>query len=224
MAVTKHKAVVRTLLEQRDLDGVVAWSGTIRSPFRPLLSHAYDPDELIRWRAVEAIGRVAAKLSRSNPETVRELIRRLFWLMNDESGGLCRIAPEIIGETLVRVPQLIDEYALILPSFLLEEPFERGSHWALWRLSCLRTDLFAKATTALLQSLNHPDPAIRAFSALTLDLIEGRSAGESAAGLKDATDSMSLYNMENGQLMTTTVGALVSDPPDWCTDTTEQAA
>jgi methylated-DNA-[protein]-cysteine S-methyltransferase len=224
MATRKHKAAVRTLLEQRDLDGVAAWSGSIRSPFRPLLSHAYDPDELIRWRTVEAVARVAAQVVESSPEKVRELIRRLFWLMNDESGGLCRIAPEIIGETLVRVPFLIEEYAPMLPAFLVEEPFERGTHWALWRLSCLRAGLFADAADKLKRSLADPDPGIRAFSALTLALIEGDSAGDGMAELENDKYELSLYSMETGRLLTTTVGALVSNPPVWCTELKERAA
>ena len=224
MATREHKATVRAFLEQRDLDGVVAWSDTIRSPFRPLLSHAYDSDELIRWRTVEAVARVAAKVSRSNHETVRELIRRLFWLMNDESGGLCRIAPELIGETLVRVPKLIEEYAPMLPSFLVEEPFERGTHWALWRLSCLRSSLFANAADKLKRSLADADPAIRAYGALTLALVTGEATGDSPAELENDKSDLSLYNLETGQLLTTTVGALVSNPPGWCAEISERAA
>ena len=111
-----------------------------------------------------------------------------------------------------------------LLSFLAEEPFERGTHWALWRLTCLRSDLFAEAAEKLQPSLSDPDPAIRTFSALTLDIIDGEATGKNASRVADDTEELSLYSFDSGRLITTTVGALVSDPPAWCTDMEEQAA
>ena len=84
-----------------------------RSGYKGLL----DPDELIRWRTVEALGKVAVMLGERDLETVRELVRKLLWLMNDESGGLCRLSPELIGEILVQSGHITAEqrdYALMI--------------------------------------------------------------------------------------------------------------
>ena len=224
MPLREHKAATLEMLQRRDLDGLVAWSKTVRSPFRLLLSHAYSQDELIRWRTVEAVGRVAGRLGRDDLEPVRELVRRLLWLMNDESGGLCRIAPELIAETLGRVPQLIPEYAGILPSFLIEEPFERGTHWALWRLSCLQPELFAKDAAKIRASLNDPDPAIRAYSVLALGKIGEALNQEVSSRLNEDASELTLYDLNDGQLSRVTVGALIGHPPAWCTDMAERAA
>lgn len=224
MTVRRNKAVALEMLRERDLDGLTAWSESVRSPFRVLLSHAYNPDELIRWRTVEAVGRVAARLGRDDLEPVRELIRRLLWLMNDESGGLCRIAPELIAETLARVPELIREYAGILPMFLIEEPFERGTHWALWRLSCVRPRLFAGDAVKLKESLNDPDPAIRAYSALALGVIAEPITDEDSVRLREDAGELNLYDLGSGELTVITVGALMNQPPSWCTEEAERAA
>ena len=127
MSLQTRKKVIRKVLSNRDFKEIREWTVSERNPLRTLLSFTYDSDELMRRRAVEAIGLVADHRARKNLEKVRDFIRRLLWLMNDESGGLARLAPEMIGEILVNVPSLIDEYGPLLFSFLQEEPFERGS-------------------------------------------------------------------------------------------------
>jgi hypothetical protein len=76
--------------------------------------------------AVEAAGQMAAVTAESGLEPVREVLRRVIWLMNDESGGVLWQGPEILGEILVQVPDLRPEFAPLLPPYLVEEPFERG--------------------------------------------------------------------------------------------------
>ena len=79
--------------------------------------------------------------------------------MNDESGGLGWHAPELIGEILVNVPDLIPEYANVLMSFLHEEPFERGTHCAVYRAASVEPKPFTERASELLDSLKDPDPA-----------------------------------------------------------------
>jgi len=95
MNAIKRKSKVKELLRERDYDNLQKWAKNMRNPQRTLLSLAYDTDELIRWRAIEAIGKVAQIQAESDIEKVRDLIRRLLWLMNDESGGLGWHSPEI---------------------------------------------------------------------------------------------------------------------------------
>ena len=88
MGVRTYKAKIRELLMKRDIDGLLAWAESRRSSQRVLFSLALEVDDLIAWRAVEAIGQVMARQAADDLERVRDTIRRLFWLMNDESGGL----------------------------------------------------------------------------------------------------------------------------------------
>jgi len=160
----KKRDEIYDLLVKRDWSGLLKWYLNKRGAVRVLMYFLYDLSPLIRWRAVEAFGIVSAELSKSHLEAVRQIVRRFFWGMNDESGNLIRNAPESIGEVLLNVPHLIDEYGLVLASFYEEEPFERGVHRALARISQLQPGFLKDLSPSLESSFNNPDPAIRAFT------------------------------------------------------------
>jgi hypothetical protein len=131
--------------------------------------------------------------------------------MNDESGGLGWHAPEMIAEILINVPALIPEYAGLLPSYLREEPFERGTHFAVYRVAQVDPGPFVEHVPALTISLDDPDPAIRAYSALALTTITG-SPGNPAAGEPRADDTTFMfYDFESGELRETTVDGILED-------------
>jgi hypothetical protein len=210
MSLQARKTTVREFLDHRDLTGVRRWAASERSPLRTLLSLTFDGQELIRWRAVEAVGAVAVDQARLDLDRVREFLRRLLWLMNDESGGLSRLSPEMIGEILVNVPSLIEEYGPLLLSFLQEEPFERGSHLAIWRVAGIRPELFKKFIAQLRQSLGHPDPAIRAFAAAGIMTIDSTQSETLAGQLGKDEAGFELYEFTNGEMQQTTVARMVT--------------
>src|SRR5574341_1358439 len=75
---------------------------------------------VMRISAVEALGRAAAARARRDPGPGRELLRRVLWLMNDESGGLLWHGPQVLGAVLAGVPALCGEFLEVLASFLEE--------------------------------------------------------------------------------------------------------
>lgn len=174
------------------------------------MSLTFDDQELIRWRAVEAVGPVAADKAGLNPDQVRDFVRRLFWLMNDESGGLSWHSPETIGEVLRHVPALIDNYAPLLPSFLRERPFERGTHLAIWRVAAVRPGAFRDATEQLHMSLDDPDPAVRAFAAKAILIIDPTQGPRIRMQLSGDEAGFNLYDFESGELRRTSVAGLVT--------------
>jgi len=164
----------------------------------------------VRWRAVEAIGLVAGDLARPDPERVRDFVRRLLWQMNDESGGLSWLSPEIIGEILVNVPTLADEYAPLLLSYLREEPFERGAHQAICRLARKRPDLFRQGLPLLAGSLGDSDPIVRALAASALGTIDAAKANELLGRFRNDRAAVKLYDFTTGNLYAGTVSELVA--------------
>ena len=132
----RGKRAIREMLVAGDIDRIArhaAETGAHRT-FRHLLTCVHDRDETVRQRAIVACGRVAGVLADHDLDGVRELIRRLLWWMNDESGALLRVAPEILAEILVNVRELVDEYAKLLPRYLDEEPFGPSARRAIDRL------------------------------------------------------------------------------------------
>lgn len=58
-----------------------------RQAVNPLFSFFYNTNELIKWRAITAMGAVVAHLAEQDMESARVVMRRLIWNLNDESGG-----------------------------------------------------------------------------------------------------------------------------------------
>ena len=95
---------------------------------------------MIAWRAIEAFGAAGAQIADRDPEFVRGHLRRLLWLLSDESGGIGWRAPELLGEALYRRPGQFAEFMPILASLLDMEPedaarFRAGWLWAVGRVA-----------------------------------------------------------------------------------------
>jgi hypothetical protein len=206
----ERKRTATELLRERDLPAIGEWArrdGRTKDTFVALL---YQQDELLCWRAIEAIGRVSAAIAEADLEAVRGLLRRLLWSMNDESGSLGWRSPEAIGEILANVPPLIDEFGMLLPAFLWEEPFERGTHWAVARLARLRPDIYVGRIDELTPSLQAEDSYIRGFAVLALGVLGTESSVASAASLRNDRARLRLYDFESGQMCETSVAELVA--------------
>ena len=171
----------------------------------------FEQDDRFRWRAIEALGAVAAAVSGSDMESVRELLRRLEWLMNDESGGSGWHSPEAMAAIVLNVPVLIDEFGVLLGSYLEDEPLRRSAHWAVAAIAGVRPDLFADKIDELTGSLLFADPYIRGYSVIALALLDSKSVAERTRSLTNDSGMLDLYVRANGEMRTTTVGALVND-------------
>jgi len=176
----------------------VAWSELIRA--------LYLEDELVGWRAVEGFGRVIGELAAAEADTCREILRRLLWALNEESGTSGRRLPAALGEAVARTPGIFGGYALTLLA-PLEEPFlQAAAAWGLGRVAQVRQDLVREAVAALRPLLTSPDPAVRGHAAWALGEMGAHDAAEELVSL--ASDSSTLEIYLDGGLRRTTVGAL----------------
>lgn len=203
-----RKKTVRKILLDRDFDSLAKWADRDRAPLRILTMLLFDEDPLTIWRAIEGIGKTAIIESIQNPEKVRKQIRNYLWMMNDESGALCRRAPEAIGEILANVPEFLGEFGQLLPNFLWEEPFERGIRWAIYRLVTTQIEsmeLFEAHIDELLKSLDHPDEIIRGYSMLILGAFDDDEVGPEIEFPTFKPAQVPYYDFNSGELRTVTV-------------------
>lgn len=183
------------------------WAGEEPQAARILQHLLFDPDDVVAWRAVEALGRVASVMGRDGLEPVRELVRRTLWLMNDESGGVLWNGPQVIGAVLANVPALRGELGSVLASFLEEEPFRMGTRWALWRLSLASPEAVREIGADLAASLADPDPAVRGHAALAL-----RGTGATPDLERDRA-AFVVFDPRTGELRETTVSRAAAGEP-----------
>ncbi len=191
------------------MDAVGAMAREDPHVVRALPAMLFDREPLVCWRAIEALGKVAAVIAEADLERVRVMIRAQLWQMNDESGNVGWYAAEAIGEILYNVPVLIDEFGQLLLSYLDEEPFERGAHWAVARVASIRPDIYRERLDELLPSLESDDAYIRAFALQALMRIDAEGSKKHTARLDRDKAIISYYDYEDGELREATVDTMV---------------
>jgi HEAT repeat protein len=201
--------LARGLLAAFDLGAIGEWAAREPRARRVLQSLVFDPDEVVRWRAVEALGRVAQVRAARGLEPVRESLRRTLWLMNDESGGLLWCGPQLLAAVLANVPALEREYVALLAGFLEEEPFRAGTRWALWRIATVHPEAVAGLADDLVASLADPSAAVRGHAALAFRALR---PGAGTATLAADAAPLVVFDHRVGRLRAVTVGAVATGP------------
>jgi hypothetical protein len=173
---------------------------------RELLSLLYSADRLIHWRAVDALAGVVDGISAGDPGRGRDVLRRLFWALNDESGGNGRDLPEAIGAIIARRPDLYGDLAPVLLSRLGDPALNRGLLWAAARIGGARPELVKDFVPAITSYLEDADPDLRAHSVLALGAAGAKPEPQALERLLQDGARASVYL--NGELKEATVGEI----------------
>jgi len=194
-----------------------------------LLSALCSEDEELKWHAVTATGRLVADLADRDLEAARNILRRMMWSLNEDSGGIGWGLPEAMGETLARDENLAREFAILLLSyiqpegnFLEFEPLQRGALWAVGRLAeafpYLLTPL--KAGAYLIPFLDSRDPVVRGYAIIALGLLGENQSLPGLNGLLGDREIVRLYR--GGKCMSNPIGNLAQEAVERIKKTEEQ--
>lgn len=200
------------MLEERRLDEIADLAADRRRAFGTLVSLTFDADPLVGWRAVEALGAATARVADEDPRFAREQLRRLMWLITEESGGICWRAPEAMAEIVSRRPDLFGDYVPIIVHLLTEnaeedlEHFRPGILWAVGRMGALAADEAADVLDRIVEALDRQDAPSRAMAAWCLGRLGRLDILASRPGLAADPSPVQLY--EEGVLRSTTVGRI----------------
>ncbi|GBE58184.1 hypothetical protein BMS3Abin01_01116 [bacterium BMS3Abin01] len=209
MATTASlKKDIKQALAVADYDRVAQLALENRKVFTILISLSFNKDDLGSWRAIEAMGVAAGRVTREQDTTmVRNAIRRIIWSAREESGGMGWSAPELLGEIVRSTPQPYSDLPTILLSFHEEDEegiFRRGVLWALGRMAEAGVNDVEGSRQLLLASLEDGDPRTRGMAAWAAVRLGYR---EAASGLKTLRDDQNRFRVyEDGELLEKTVG------------------
>ncbi|MCS7149632.1 MAG: hypothetical protein RMI93_02680 [Caldimicrobium sp.] len=159
------------ILENTELEGLE--EAIEPYPLTKIISHFISAflhlDERVRWKAIYAFGITSAKIAKEEIEKARILMRRLMWMLNEESGGMAWGVGEAFGETLYHSEQLRREYLQIYVSYIWPEgnyldfpPAQRGIIWGVGRLAQRYTEelVSVRAQEYLIFHLNSQDDGV----------------------------------------------------------------
>jgi hypothetical protein len=188
------------LLEAGDFPGLTALAGEESGVAAILMQFLYEPGALLYWRALEGLGRVAG----SHPQQVHNLINRLLYLLNEDSGSTGWGAAAALGEIGRHRVALVKE---IIPMFVgfLEEPFSQEPMlWGVGRLAEVHPELLGEVLPEIVTFLTSPEPQLRALAAWGLGKARYRPAATLLEALTRDDQPVELY--DRGTLLRTTVG------------------
>lgn len=204
------KGRIKNALKMRSYKEIAEIAKRDKGVIRRLISLTYDKEDVMSWRAIEAIGIVAAELFKHRMDVVvRDTIRRLLWSMGEESGGIGWSAAEMLGEIIRSNP---DEFSDIIPivwSFRDEEMFRAGTVWAMGRIAEVRPDRVDFILNDLGPMLADSNPFVRGYAVWVVGILKAQSLLPDAQKLLSDQSIINFYR--NGEIIKMSVGEIVKE-------------
>lgn len=204
----QRKENIKKLLENKEFEDIVRLAESNKSVIRNLFSFLYSTDDLLHWRAAEALGIVAGSQSDSNIDGGRNIPRRLVWSLAEESGATAWPAPEALGAVVAARPSSFLDFGRIVLSFIDDPVLCRGVLWSARKISEKRADLTREIVPKVIELLKDPDATIRGHAAWALGAMQDKDAIKKLTELQTDTNPLFIYNA--GELKNVTVGELAA--------------
>lgn len=213
------RRTVLKALENNDFDVIeTCYQEDSNATLRTLQMHVYGlPDQIVRWRAIDMIGRLASVHANEEDEVYRNLIRRFIWQMCEESANVPWASSEVIGSIIGRVPGA-QYQEFIGPLFYhagLNEICQPGLFWAVGMMEEHHRDDVMTFFPEILPRLLQDEADMRAFGAWSLTLLPTPEAVPYLEALFDDTREVPIY--ENGALHVRRVSDLAKLAYERCT-------
>lgn len=164
------KDVERTL-ENRDWEQLTIWAKENKNVVRHLMARIYVKDGLVFWRAVEGLGVVSHALEQAEPNNAVELVRRYFWMLNEESGGTAWNSSEAIASLIAYSPETCGHYNWMLSGLLEDDSLRDGVLWGLVQIAQNAPHLVEPLEERIKPYLLSNDPLTRGLTALIYTLM-----------------------------------------------------
>jgi hypothetical protein len=201
-SIRSVKKEIIDILQQPDLEKTLEklLQFPVRQAINALFSLLYHKNPKIKWHAVSGMGVLVSGLAGEDMGAAREVVRRLMWNLNDESGGIGWGSPEAMGEILASHHDLALEYAPILLSYAREDGnyqenvlMQCGVLWGIGRLASRRPELLRDACKYILPFLESSDGQVRGLSAWIAGMLCPEGAGPRLEYLKDDDHEVTIY-------------------------------
>ncbi|MCA1786317.1 MAG: hypothetical protein LC657_10095 [Desulfobacteraceae bacterium] len=199
----KTRQKVGKILQIQDRNG--ALDQLTRIPDKQLVGHLifhfYAGDELLKFRSVTAMGCLESRIASGRMENARNVMRRLMWNLNDESGGIGWGSAEAMGEILGQSPDLAAEFDSILFSFLdpqanfIDNPMlQQGILWGIGTYAKTAPDQMNEYRTGLIfPFLDASDPVTRGYAIRALTHAGRLNSGNLPGHIQADVNTILLY-------------------------------
>jgi hypothetical protein len=188
------KKEVESLVKGYDFEPLLAAAEGDKSILIKLKRLLYSADNLLRFRAAEATGKVSAVIARKDQGSVSKFVQGLFSSVTDTAASSWG-ALDAIGEIISRNPELFSQYVPRLSLLARERSLLSEILRAMVRIGQVRPDLLGKASTLVTTLLKDEDPQVRGHAAILLGKLRVVEAREDLKGLLDDPCEIELYKV-----------------------------
>ncbi len=132
----------------------------------PLLSFLLRHE--VRWQSIWSFGLLMDLIAQKDKEQARNIMRRLMWSMNEESGNIGWGIPECMASCFAKNALLASEYAKILYSYAIDtgdddnfiehEPLRLGVYWGIAHMARSLPSSINKSLATLASALAEANP------------------------------------------------------------------
>jgi HEAT repeat protein len=214
------KRMVRDIIcSKGDLDWLYEFSDLDEMGLlNALISLLQETNQKVKWRAVQGIGFFVERVAKRDMEKAKNIMRRLMWSLNKDSGGIGWGAPEAMGEIMARHEEIAIEYISIYISYISSESnildneiLEQGVIWGIGRIAEVRREILKARDIGghLVGFLKSSNPLTRALAARALGLLGYEGARDSIEGLLSDERLINIY--KNGDISTCRVNDIAME-------------
>lgn len=190
------------------LEPLLASAAVDKRMLRYLKRLLYSPDELMRWRAAEVLGRVSVVVSYTEPEAVSKLLQELFSSVTDTAASSWG-AIDAIGEIIRFQPDVFSSFIPRLAQFSRDKSLLEDVLRALSKIGRGKPDALHMSPGHLVRLLEDQEPRIRGYAAVLIGQLKLGEAKADLERLRDSREEMTVY--EDGTSHRKTIGRLAAE-------------
>jgi HEAT repeat protein len=199
------KQILRILESSCEYHDLLKLSGgSLLRIINTLFSFLYHRNPVVKWNAVSAMGSAVSDLEEYDIESARNIIRRLMWNLNDESGGIGWGSVEAMGDILAKNRTLALEYWPVLLSYAREdgnfqehEFMQRGVLWGIGRFCQSWPELPGDdAVKHIMPFLESEDEHVRGFAAWIMGYLKAEESMPRLEELKSDESIVQIFMEE----------------------------
>lgn len=202
------KKEIERLVYDYQIESLLAYADEDHRILRDLKRLLYSVDDLQRSRAAEAMGKVAARISLSDPGIISRLLQGLFTAINDTAASSWGYI-ETIGEIIKNNPRQFAGYLPQIYQFTRDRALLPDVLKALANIGLFFPNLIRRNTTRFMPLLHDPDPIIRGYAVLLMKNLKAKEAEGDLKQLLDDQSEIDVY--QNGEINRLNIGRLAKE-------------
>ncbi len=184
---------IERLVSGYDIDGIIEIAGQDKKIIRFIQRLIYSADNLLRFRATDALGQATAVIAKYDPNSVSKLLKNLFISVADTAASSWG-AIDTVGHIISNSTKLYASYTPQLYKFIPDRELLPEVLRALGNITAAEPEPFKKIRFSLLPYLKDKDTEILAYTIIIMGNLKAKEATADLMLLSNDRTYIEIYN------------------------------